>query len=89
MLAPTPTPIPEEEDQSAEDVSQEGELILAARVNDALWRGVKPSDERGMAIPMLFQGDYAQIVCTLGGRSLRTWARESSRTGAIIWCCAA
>ena len=68
VLAPTPTPIPEEEDQSAEDVPQQGEMILAARVNDALWRSVKPSDERGMAIPMLFQGDYAQIVCTLGGR---------------------
>lgn len=70
----TPTPLPEEEDQSPEDVPSDGELIIAARVDERLWRGVKPSDERGMAIPMLFQGDYAQTVCTVGGieRSVAT-----------------
>ncbi len=70
----TPTPLPEEEDQSPEDVPSDGELIIAARVDERLWRGVKPSDERGMAVPMLFQGDYAQTVCTVGGieRSVAT-----------------
>ena len=69
-----PTPLPEEEDQSPEDVPSDGELIIAARVDEKLWRGVKPSDERGMAIPMLFQGDYAHVVCTIGGipRSVAT-----------------
>ena len=72
---PETTPAPEEEeDQSPEDVPTEGELIIAPRVDEALWRGVKPSDERGMAIPMLFQGDYAHVVCTIGGipRSVAT-----------------
>ena len=70
----TPTPLPEEEDQNPEDVPSDDEIILAARVDERLWRGVKPSDERGMAIPMLFQGDYAQTVCTVGGipRSVAT-----------------
>ena len=70
----TPTPLPEEEDQSPEDVPSDGELIIAARVDERLWRSVKPSDERGMAVPMLFQGDYAQTVCTVGGieRSVAT-----------------
>lgn len=65
---PAETPAPAEEDQSAEDVPDPGDLIIAPRVDEALWRGVKPSDERGMAIPMLFQGDYAQIVCSINGR---------------------
>lgn len=74
VCLPTPTPLPEEEDQSPEDVPSDDELIIAARVDEKLWRGVKPSDERGMAIPMLFQGDYAQTVCTVSGipRSVAT-----------------
>lgn len=67
-------PALDEEDQSAEDVPSSGEIIAAPRDYSVLWKGVVPSDERGMAIPMLFQGDYRQTVCTYRGtaRSVAT-----------------
>ena len=73
-ITPEPTPdgaeIPEvtadpAEDQLPEDLPTEEapeEIRLAPRDLSALWRGVKPSDERGMAIPMLLQGDYDATV---------------------------
>ena len=69
------TPVPTEiEDQAAVDIETVGELVLADYIDPALWKGVRPSDERGMAIPMLFQTDYTEIVCTLNGlnRSVAT-----------------
>ena len=38
------------------------------------WYGVLPSDERGMAIPILYQTDYPEIICTIRGidRSVET-----------------
>lgn len=64
---PPETPEAQEEDQAAEDIPTDDEIILAPRDESALWNGVKPSDERGMAIPMLFQTDYTQTVCTIRG----------------------
>ena len=67
---PEGTPVPEVTSDSVEDslpedapATEAPEAIrLAPRETAALWRGVRPSDERGMAIPMLLQGDYSATV---------------------------
>lgn len=56
------------ENQAPVNTETKGKVILADYVDPALWRGVRPSSERGMMIPMLFQTDYTQTVCILNGR---------------------
>lgn len=59
---------PEIEDQNPENTENpDATLEPAERDPDVSWEGVVPSDERGMAIPMLFQTDYPQVVCTIRG----------------------
>lgn len=67
--SPEPTEIPEEEeDQLPEDPSEsEPPLETPKRDNSIGWKGVVQTDEKGMAIPMLFQGDYRTVVCYFDG----------------------
>lgn len=86
MIAAEETPAPDEEDQAPEDEPNEDEIIIASREDGVLWRGVVPSDERGMAIPMLFQTDYPQVVCTLRGidRSVATSGCNATSLSMVI-----
>lgn len=88
MITAEETPAPDVEDQAPEDEPNENEdeIIIASREDGVLWRGVVPSDERGMAIPMLFQTDYPQIVCTLRGvdRSVATSGCNATSLSMVI-----
>lgn len=63
----TPEPEPEEE-------KDESGLVIMPKGKYGGWYGVVPTDERGMAIPILYQYDYWQTVCKINGspRSVAT-----------------
>ena len=71
---PEETPEPPMEDQAVEDSNKDVSLVMRPKSRYSGWYGVVPSDERGMPIPMLFQYDYGEIVCTINGtpRSVAT-----------------
>ena len=73
-LEPEETMDPMLEDQSPEAVEDKGGLVLRPKSKYSGWYGVMPSDERGMPIPILYQSDYTDIVCTVDGiaRSVAT-----------------
>lgn len=58
-MEPTPTPSPE--------ATEAPEEIRIKRNPYSTWYGVVPSDEQGMAIPMVFQTDYRDTVCIIRG----------------------
>ena len=73
-VSPTPT-LDEEEDQGGDPPKlEDGALKIVSTRPYAGWRGVVPSGEQGMPIPMLFQTDYPDTVCTIRGipRSVAT-----------------
>ena len=71
---PEETPEPPLEDQSPDESNEDVNLVMRPKSRYSGWYGVVPSDERGMPIPMLFQYDYNEIVCTINGtpRSVAT-----------------
>ena len=73
-VSPTPA-LDEEEDQGGDPPKlEDGALKIVSTRPYAGWRGVVPSGEQGMPIPMLFQTDYPDTVCTIRGipRSVAT-----------------
>lgn len=73
-VSPTPA-LDEEEDQGGDPPKlEDGALKIVSTRPYAGWRGVTPSGEQGMPIPMLFQTDYPDTVCTIRGipRSVAT-----------------
>lgn len=83
MLSPEPSDIPETtdmpevtanpemEDQQPEDlpVPTAPTLEIPKRDDSIGWKGVVQTNEKGMAIPMLFQGDYRATVCYYNGKA--------------------
>ena len=71
-----PEPTLEPEDQSAVDLPEETPPAMKRVRNNAQigWRGAVPSDEPGLPVPRLFQGDYDEIVLYYNGtpRSVAT-----------------
>ena len=71
-----PEPTLEPEDQSAVDVPEEAPPAMERVRNESQigWRGAVPSDEPGLPVPRLFQGDYDEIVLYYNGtpRSVAT-----------------
>lgn len=71
-----PEPTLEPEDQSAVDLPEEAPPAMERVRNHAKigWRGAVPSDEPGLPVPRLFQGDYDEIVLYYNGtpRSVAT-----------------
>ena len=69
----TNTPVPEEtmdpnmEDQSADPVGPVEDFELKPKSKYSTWYGVVPTNEQGMPIPILYQTDYPEIVCTIRG----------------------
>ena len=56
-----------EEEQPAEESEETAEVILTERNIYTTWYGVVPTDEQGMAIPILYQTDYPQTICIVDG----------------------
>ena len=71
-----PEPTLEPEDQSAVDLPEEAPPAMERVRNESQigWRGAVPSDEPGLPVPRLFQGDYDEIVLYYNGtpRSVAT-----------------
>ncbi len=71
-----PEPTLEPEDQSAVDLPEEVPPAMERVRNESQigWRGAVPSDEPGLPVPRLFQGDYDEIVLYYNGtpRSVAT-----------------
>ena len=77
----TETPVPEEtleplptpgvEDQNPDDLPTDAPPTIepVERDYNVGWKGVVPSDEAGMGIPMLFQGDYGQTILYYNGEA--------------------
>lgn len=85
--SPTPLPDDEEEDQADSDRKlEDGALQIVSTKPYAGWHGVTPSGEQGMAIPMLFQTDYPDTVCTIRGieRSVATSGCAATSLSMVI-----
>ncbi len=78
--APAETPVPSEmpevpenepEDQNPEDQAddEDAQIEPVTRDNSIGWKGVVPSSERGMAIPLLLQYDYDRTVLYYNGQA--------------------
>ena len=67
--SPEPSETPPTEDQNPDDVPEEvpPEIEEAERDRSVDWRGAVESDEPGLPIPLLFQGDYPEIVLYYNG----------------------
>ena len=67
--SPEPTETPPAEDQNPDDVPEDvpPEIEEAERDRSVDWRGAVESDEPGLPIPKLFQGDYPEIVLYYNG----------------------
>ena len=66
-----PSPVPGMEDQNPDDLPTDAPPTLepVERDYNVGWKGVVPSDEAGMGIPMLFQGDYGQTILYYNGEA--------------------
>lgn len=66
-----PSPVPGMEDQNPDDLPTDAPPTIepVERDYNVGWKGVVPSDEAGMGIPMLFQGDYGQIILYYNGEA--------------------
>ena len=86
--APSGTPAPAEEDQLPDDQPSEEPPVLEPVERDYSigWKGVVRSDEAGMAIPMLFQGDYKQVILYYDGtpRSVSTSGCGATSVSMIV-----
>ena len=89
-LSPSPEPTPaaeEEEDQAENDEHLEDGALKIVSTNPYMgWTGVTPSSEQGMPIPMLFQTDYPDTVCTIRGipRSVATSGCAATSLSMVI-----
>lgn len=84
--SPTPA-LDEEEDQGGDPPKlEDGALKIVSTRPYAGWRGVAPSGEQGMPIPMLFQTDYPDTVCTIRGipRSVATSGCAATSLSMVI-----
>lgn len=68
---PEATANPEAEDQQPEDLPEPTAptLEIPKRDDSIGWKGVVQTNEKGMAIPMLFQSDYRAMVCYYNGKA--------------------
>ena len=86
--SPSDTPAPTEEDQLPDDQPSEEPPVLEPVERDYSigWKGVVRSDEAGMAIPMLFQGDYKQVILYYDGtpRSVSTSGCGATSVSMIV-----
>lgn len=66
-----PSPTPGVEDQNPDDLPTDAPPTIepVERDYNVGWKGVVPSDEAGMGIPMLFQGDYGQTILYYNGEA--------------------
>ena len=66
-----PSPVPGMEDQNPDDLPTDAPPTIepVERDYNVGWKGVVPSDEAGMGIPMLFQGDYGQTILYYNGEA--------------------
>lgn len=66
-----PSPTPGVEDQNPDDLPTDAPSTIepVERDYNVGWKGVVPSDEAGMGIPMLFQGDYGQTILYYNGEA--------------------
>lgn len=66
-----PSPAPGMEDQNPDDLPTDAPPTIEPVERDygIGWKGVVPSDEAGMGIPMLFQGDYGQTILYYNGEA--------------------
>ena len=66
-----PSPTPGVEDQNPDDLPTDAPPTIepVERDYNVGWKGVVPSDEAGLGIPMLFQGDYGQTILYYNGEA--------------------